>query len=344
MVTAVLWVSGVFFVLQLILLTGIAINKNRSIRLEGRKQQAYRQALGPYIVYLSGESDVQPRLPKDKSIKIFIIEKLLSGYSQNVNSEAEKERMKMTADEHLQSHYMQVLRKGSWSERVNVLYFMEDFMMTSLKDQVWEHIQAVPERDEEYRQSMRVLASFGDERVLPFMIYDQSLSIGFTKELLRRFPAAFIDRLKTTESLPSGVLTAMLSYFGETGFYEHLPFVEANLNSEDKEIRLKALAALTQYRYYSDHDSLERFITSSLWEERMYGARLAGLLNLSRYSPQLMELAGDGNWWVRFAACEALKRLPDGEILLEFAAEEHQDPYARDMAKQLRTLRTGVTA
>ncbi|MBM7580454.1 HEAT repeat domain-containing protein [Jeotgalibacillus terrae] len=342
MVTVVLWISGTFLLLQIILLIYLSLSKQKGIRNDNSMIHAYHQVLNPYLAFLSGESDQEPELPSDEKTRIRVMEKLLSGYASNIKGAGDQQRMQVTADKYLSEYYRTVLKKGSWAERVNTLYYIEDFTMNTLQTDVKKHFFTLQNRDEEYRQSLRVLARFGEKELIQ-LLSEELFSMGFIKELLRRMPAESLEDLKKEESLPESVKTGMISYFGETGYYEHLPYVEQHITHKDKEIRLKSLAALCQYRYISSADSLSLFLDSAVWEERMFGARLAGILQLTRYSTTLMKLAGDSNWWVRFAACEALKQMPDGEILLTFAAEGHEDLYAREMARQLQTLKTGVS-
>lgn len=343
MITVILWISGAFLLLQVIVLMYLSISKQKGIRHDQQVHRIYKQILGRYLAYLDGETDLEPSLPSDKLIRIKVLEKLLSGYATNIKGAENEQRMRQTAERFLADHYRQVLQKGSWAERVNTLFFIEDYQMSVLQKDVKHHYLSLKEKDEEYRQSLRVLATFGDDSVLQMLKSDDAISIGFMKECFRRLPATSVENLKKDQELPVQVKLSMISYFGETGFYEHLPYVELHITHAEKEVRLKALAALCQYRYISSADKIVPFLTSELWEERMYAARLSGLQQLTRYSTDLMKLAGDTNWWVRFAACEALKQMPDGEILLTFAAEGHQDPYARDMARQLQTLKTGVS-
>ncbi|WP_404406081.1 HEAT repeat domain-containing protein [Jeotgalibacillus malaysiensis] len=343
MITVILWISGAFLLLQVIVLMYLSISKQKGIHHDQEVLRVYQQVLSPYLSYLAGEAEQEPSLPADEQIRVKVLEKLLSKYASNIKGAENEQRMRKTAERYLTDYYRHILQKGSWAERVNTLFFIEDYQMKALQADVKTHYLSLKDKDEEYRQSLRVLAAFGDDSVLEMLKSDTSISIGFMKECFRRLPQASIEKLKKDQELPAPVKLSLISYFGETGYYEHLPYVEFHLTHEEKEVRLKALAALCQYRYISSADKISAFLNSEVWEERMYAARLSGLLQLTRYSTTLMKLAGDSNWWVRFAACEALKQMPDGEILLTFAAEGHEDLYARDMAKQLQTLRTGVS-
>ncbi|AJD92770.1 hypothetical protein JMA_34530 [Jeotgalibacillus malaysiensis] len=343
MITVILWISGAFLLLQVIVLLYLSVSKQKGIRHDQKVHQIYKHVLVDYLAYLDGETDQEPSLPQEEQIRVKVLEKLLSGYASNIKGSENEQRMRRTAERFLADHYKHVLQKGSWAERVNTLFFIEDYQMNVLQPEVKTHYLSLKDKDEEYRQSLRVLASFGDDSVLGMLKNDEDIAVGFMKECFRRLPAALIETLKKDSELPVQIKLGLISYFGETGYYEHLPYVEAHLTHEEKEVRLKAFASLCQYRYISSADKISPFLSSEFWEERMYASRLTGLLQLTRYSTTLMKLAGDSNWWVRFAACEALKQMPDGEVLLTFAAEGHEDLYARDMAKQLQTLKTGVS-
>ncbi|PPA69299.1 HEAT repeat domain-containing protein [Jeotgalibacillus proteolyticus] len=347
MVGTVLWVAAALFSIQLMLLVYLLITKKRQLNFEGRTNKAYHSIIADYLAFLTGEAEKEPELPKSQRVKQEVLERLLSRFSENTITVLEKNRIQLVAETHLANIYRMRLEKGAWSERVNALYFIEDFRMLSLKETVWSHLSKQEAADEEYRQTLRVLASFHDERLMEYLVKQEALSIGVFKELFRLLPfEAFNDlvvELEKENTIPIALQEAFIAYCGESGNYGYLPFIERKLKDSNKEFRLKALRSLCLFQYCSDQEYIKILFTSEHWEERMYAARLAGIMRLSEYRDDLLKLASDTVWWVRFAACEAIKKLPDGEIFLEFAAATHEDPYARDMAKQMKTMKAGVS-
>ncbi|GGF26751.1 hypothetical protein GCM10010954_27250 [Halobacillus andaensis] len=346
MVEIVIWVSALLLLTQLGLLGYLLLSKARRLKMERTIQHHYSKVLPEFLAYFHGQKEEAPAMSIPLTKKRKIIERVLDKAVDQADMELDMDRIQRTAHQHLSVTYHRHLKKGSWSQRVNALYYIEDFAMLDLKTEVWNHLNRLEQNDEEYRQALRVLAAFNDERMIPYILEQRDLSIGLVKQLLRRMHFDLHEQLidimtENEERVPYPLQMALITYCGEVGDRNLIPFVESLLTHVNSEVRLKAMRSLTEYRYISDPVLLFNFFHSPYWEERMYAARLTGILTLSQYKEELITLAGDEQWWVRYAACHAVKRLPDGEKLLNFTSREHKDLYARDMAKRTLTLKAG---
>ncbi|WP_416147881.1 hypothetical protein ACM26V_16760 [Salipaludibacillus sp. HK11] len=346
MIQVALWTAGSLLLIQLLLLVYILISKSSQARFEKKVEDVQLKVQAKYLSYISGDAAIEPRLPKSEKIHVEVLERLLNGVADNTASPFEKKRIQEIAQTHLSTIYQTKLTESSWADRINALYFIEEFMLIDLKEKVWEHLLSLRHEDEEYRQTLKVLASLQDERMINYIVQQGEIPIGLTKELFRRFTPNSFHRLlteleKKDQLVPESIELAFIDYCGESGNYEFLSFIEKKIDDSRKEVRLRALRSLCQYQYCTDTTWIRRFFVSEQWEERMYAAKLTGIMTLTEYNDDLVFLAGDQIWWVRFAACDAIKKVPDGEILLEYISTHHEDTYARDMAQQTLTMREG---
>ncbi|WP_280771112.1 HEAT repeat domain-containing protein [Salipaludibacillus daqingensis] len=347
MIEIALWTAGALLFIQFFLLVYILVGKIKFNRFEAKVEQIYKNILPDYLSFISGETKYEPRLPKSEKLKKEVLERLLNDLADNTANPTELDQIQFIAETHLTTIYQKSLSSDGWAYRVNTLYFIEEFKMFGLKEDVWQHLKTLQHEDEEYRQTLRVLAMFQEDRLIDYMIRQTEMPLGLVKDLFRRFsPTSFSKLVSLLEggedSVPLSLELAFIGYCGESGNYEFLSLVEKKMEDSRKEIRLKALRSLCEYQYCSDKSWIKGFFSSEHWEERMYAARLAGIMNLTEYNDDLVFLAGDQSWWVRFAACEAINKIPDGEILLEYVSTQHEDSYARDMAQQTLTMKGGL--
>lgn len=341
-----LLIMGVLLVIQLSLLIYLYTVKTWAIKQNHEADSLFQQLFPKYLPYLTGDSDSEPNLPQNLKLKQKVLERILAGFAHVVTDPAGKQRIKEVAECHLIDSYRKTLKAGDWSERLNALYLIEEFMMDALVEDVKEHLTTREMSGEEYRQTLRTLASFQEESLLDYMLNHPNMSYRLTKEIMRRLSLDVLMDLmhiikEKGDDTPDAVRHAFIDYCGEAGYYQLLPFIESMLNDSSKETRIKALKSLYHYHYCTRPELIIPFFTSVHWEERLHAAKLTGVMNLTEFSDYLMSLAGDRVWWVRFQACEAIKQLSDGEILLAYLSERHKDEYAQDMAKQMLTMRVG---
>ncbi|WJE14234.1 hypothetical protein QRD89_10895 [Halobacillus sp. ACCC02827] len=333
---------GVLFALQVFLLCYLLVMKANRLRIQEHRNDLYAFYYGSFRSFLAGEEE-EPEYIMSKTDKVNLIERMLNDIVDRKDPAVSEERVEESAHKHLAQSYQLLLKKGSWSQRVNTLFYIEDFHMTQLKDDVWEHFQSLRKIDEEYRQTVRTAAALGDERVIRVILETPHMTQRLAKQMLRRMPADFLSTLiyliEEGADTKKDVIIGILTYCGETKNQEHVAFIKGWLQDEDKEIRLKAL------RSYADADAdvemsvIASFFQSNYWEERMLVARLAGMRRVKESREALHDLTGDREWWVRYTACQAIRQLPAGQDMLARIAEEHPDGFARDMARQFMSMK-----
>lgn len=101
---------------------------------------------------------------------------------------------------------------------------------------------------------------------------------------------------------------------GLIGFFANTsPSIEPALyklaESEDKDIRIKAVKLLCQDVRYLTDQRVKEFMNHKDWEIRAMMAKAVGALKLADYIPMLKNAVGDSSWWVRYHSAYSLTAL-----------------------------------
>lgn len=331
--------------LQLLILALLIVWKMKTLGAENEVRKMMALVRPEFQQYIQGEKEIEPTISAGKKTQFKLMETMLDEFLAEDLQEEQKARVYSSADKYLAEYYRRALKKGQWAERINALYFIEDFRLFSLKEDVYQHFWKISKRDEEFRQCIRTCATLQESRLMDTAIENRSLSFVMIKELLYRLDKellkATLERIQSRKDISENMLHAFISFSGEHQIDMLFPFVEKKLQDERKEVRLKAMSSLCHYRKINDPSVLSAFFDSAHWEERMYAAKLAGACHLDQYKQNLIHLLSDNVWWVRFAGAENLKTFQGGNTLLEQVAVDHTDAYARDIAKHMLTREGG---
>ncbi|CAM3773698.1 HEAT repeat domain-containing protein [Alkalicoccus chagannorensis] len=340
------WLAGIFFVLQLVLLMYLLLSKSMELRFQHRLDSLYKEKLPEFTAYFSGASTTPPRLPTEKRLYQELLQQVLSGVTSVTQDSTEQEQARVYAEEKLQPVYERKLQRGTWADRMNALFYIEDFRMNAMAAQVEAHSKQLSQEEEEYHQALRTLAVLDSDRLIPMLTELRQVNIPFVKEVYRRMSMEKLRdlSLQLEKQHPQHDLLrqALYVHAGEISWTDLLPEVEAALEEEDKEVRLKAMRALLSFQYVSSPEKVRAFFQSPHWEERMYACKVASALNQESWRQDLMRCLGDQVWWVRSAAAETIRSFSDGDIMLEYARTSHEDKFARDMAEQLLSMEKEV--
>jgi len=178
---------GVIFSLlgiQLLILALLIGWKMKNLALENEINEKLETLKPQFREYIEGRRQVEPVLSPTGKSQFKLMEKMLDEFAAEDYQEQQKARLHLLADKHLTEYYRQALKKGQWAERVNALYFIEDFRLFSLKEDVYRHFMKISKRDEEFRQCIRACATLQEVRLMDAAIESKDLSFGMIKELL----------------------------------------------------------------------------------------------------------------------------------------------------------------
>ena len=349
MLTIAVWLIAGLLLTQLVLLVWMMVRKKRELSLQNRVKKLDEQLTEEFSAFIEGKVIHHPRFPHEQKLKIDLMESILERSLEGADTLEKKDRIRQLAEASLGDIYRNRLHYAGWSNRINALYFIEDFRMHSLDDEVYTNTdRRKRKKDEEYRQGLRTMAVLQDRRVFLLLEEDMDVPFPLLKEVFQRLDRTSVSywfsRYDDVADIPEPLLCAFISHCGDIKSADDQEVVELALRDSRPEVRIKALKALSSYQAINEPARLLPFFQSERWEERLMVAKLAGQAGLKQYGTQLLKLMEDREWWVRFAAANAIRVLPDGEAHLRKIASGHKDPYARDMADRTLTTKWGMTS
>ncbi|MCP3761062.1 HEAT repeat domain-containing protein [Domibacillus sp. A3M-37] len=332
------------FLFQIALLFYLVIRKKKRQRYEEEIESQYNHLTEPFSSYIIEPSDVRflyaIRSTRHQAV---VLERLLNGYVAFTKEANISPLVKQLSEEFLTEPYSRILGQRNWARRINTLHYIEDFHMASLSPVLFERLTAANKLDVETQQLIRTLASLDETKVSKELSRFPNVPIRLYVDVFNRLQKE--GTVKEIQSALDGtdvtLKYAALVFIGQSGAMSFLPAVEKELESSHAETRIQALKTLFRLEYMSDPDLLAPFFESSIWTERMFAARIAGILQFSRYKKILSTLLGDSVWWVRYSAAEAFTHFSDGDVILAHLSENHSDRYGRDMAAQWQIYRPG---
>ncbi|WP_416145110.1 hypothetical protein [Planococcus koreensis] len=127
------WLIGILLMVQFILLIGLAGWKTVMIRNENTINAEITRLQPQYKDYVSGSLLSQPDAPAANRFQTAAVERLLENMVHADANALNGKRITELAQLHLSERYKVVLKKGTWAERINCLYFIEDFKMVELR-------------------------------------------------------------------------------------------------------------------------------------------------------------------------------------------------------------------
>ncbi|WP_245797969.1 HEAT repeat domain-containing protein [Domibacillus mangrovi] len=307
----------------------------------------YNSLLDPFTSYMIGH-DQHLFIDQIETIRhrSILVEKLLAYYVAVIKDSSFSQEVNVLSEKYLSGPYTAVLKKNNWAKRINTLHFIEDFKIQSLSTLLLERLCKVKKLDVEAQQLIRTLASLNETSVLDFLrkypnapmrLYLDSFS-----RLDRKLAEQEIEKALAENFIP--IKLSAIAFIGTARLLSFRTHVEHELQNTTTEIRIQSLKTLFRLHYMDNPGALEPFFHSDNWAERMFAARIAGVMTLERFKPKLRHLLSDQVWWVRYSAAEAFSYFGDGELLLTYFSENHEDQFARDMAKQWIILKSGGQA
>jgi hypothetical protein len=331
----ILAIAGTLAVL-ILMLVYLLVRKKIELRRKARLQ-TMKEKIRPLLMkeMLHGD-DEEFHLIKRNSIFFTAVEDILKNYGSNIDSSSFKRSIPETADKYLSASLSKGLDSSRWSDRMNALMLIKDFQIYSFIPVLWENYDKARTSPQEKNLILQTAAAANEPKMMDVLLTAPPYhSIFFYKQIIRRVSSDTLTTLISRfEELPTALKVAVLSYIGETRDLALLSFTESCLQSKDHEVRVNAVKAIRNIGFISKPQALYPYSTSDSWVEQMSFAQAAGEVAHPGYKIMLLELLSSSNWWVRYYAGEALSKYKDGKLILQDAAANHHDAFARDMASQ----------
>lgn len=334
-------ISIKFVLLLIFLLTLILISiglylifkRIREVKVNGKIESYVHDYEGDWHRFLiDGIPFTKYLIPRSRE-EIMGIEEIFATYLKNLSNESIQDKISEFSNRYLKDYYSVLLHSKSWSKRMNAMFRIEDFRISSLQKDC-EKLGRKRISREEYFQLLKIYSLFNKKLFLQHMLVSTvPLSEYEYKKLLLNLTPELIDNLTDKiGDLPKTCRYSLIETMGLKRDIEYLPHLEVQLKQEDVEIRLRSLRAIYEIGVIINPETYLPFVKSPIWEERLMIAKLFQLLPLSYTLPHLQILLEDESWWVRSQAARTMMNDKNGRESLEEYIENSSDRYAIDMA------------
>jgi HEAT repeat protein len=322
--------------LLLAVLLGYLIIRKAEENRMAAKVNALRERYYPLMYrYVTKGTKSRHLLPDHNPLKFEALERLLGDFSQALQEESVRRRIREYAELHFAPTYRKRLNGRAWSRRMNALYRIDEFGITVLTDQLLRlYTEKARLTPAEWAQLYRIYASAGcladtglllrPRTVLPDLVL-RELFVNMDERSFQAYVETFGD-------CPYALQANLLDVIGIQKKETYIDFLLDLLAHDNAEIRIRSLKALSRFNRVPYRETLINHAASEHWEERMMAARLFGSMREERFLPALRLMMSDSTWWVRRVAGSALMQFRSGEQLLRQIAETDKDAFARDMA------------
>ncbi|GAE31831.1 HEAT repeat domain-containing protein [Halalkalibacter hemicellulosilyticus] len=267
------------------------------------------------------EGEPAPNVIKPEStLQIKAVEEILTRYSHTISSEKVVERIREYAEAYLCSYYEAQLKSHKWSKRMNALYHIVDFQMYSFESKVANMLASDKSyTNDEYLQ-MYLFLTKADKQLFMKLIKKNKAS--FTeweyRKLVREMNQdSFALLLQSFEQLPQSLRYSMIDIIGLENQLKWYSFLMEVLESEELELRIRTLKALSKLSYVHQPKRFLTYLQSPYWEERMLVARILETSPSGDVQKYLITLLGDSSRLVRKQAAKSLSKQKGGEQLLQ---------------------------
>ncbi|MCK0470167.1 HEAT repeat domain-containing protein [Halalkalibacter sp. APA_J-10(15)] len=290
--------------------------KKRETRIHHYINQYHKSFYDHLIEGEPASSEIEPEC----TLQIRAVEEILTRYSHSISSEKVVERICEYAETYLCSHYEAQLKSRRWSKRMNALYHIVDFRMYSFKSKVAEMLASDKHyTDDEYLQ-MYLFLTKADKQL--FMKLIERNKASFTEWEYRKLvheldQDSFALLLQSFEELPQSLQYSMIDIIGMENQLKWYSFLIEVLESEELELRIRTLKALSKLSYVHQPKLFKPYLQSPYWEERMLVARLLETNPSRDVQNYLITLLGDSSRLVRKQAAKSLSMQKGGEQLLQ---------------------------
>lgn len=262
------------------------------------------------------------------------IEALLLSYSRNVKDPIVRTQISKFADTYLTADYEKILKNRRWSVRINTLHRIASFRMTTLNGE----IQSMMNRPRSTEVGFNLLQIY--LYVLPNEFFDQLLR--YQDQLSEyQFKQLFLDiSVQVKQTIIAGFNQlnkvgqyAFIDIQGKKQTFEDHYSLMALLDSDDSEIRIRALKAMSAGTIISDKERILSFIDSDIWQERLMVAKIFAKRPARENEGVYRALIKDPVWWVRNEAARVLSLSHNGREVLRDIMANSDDKFAVDVSR-----------
>ncbi|WP_390289185.1 HEAT repeat domain-containing protein [Ureibacillus sp. GCM10028918] len=322
---------GCFILLSLHLLW----KKHQEVKREkGREIYKKRTQLSWHNFFLSDGPLVESAIPIRKE-EIEGYEELSYIYVNSVTSELTSQKLHDIATDYLRTHYKKLLNSPRKGLRLKALARIEDYgNIEILKENNWTN------------RRMKTK----EERLMLLLIYSRHDETAFIEFFLRyESDLTEFDCRKMFKHLSKLTLSSLISLFRELELHsiyalidtlsikrelDFIPFLKKLVNSNDREVRIRAAKALYTMRV-GDEDICLKLVECGAWVEKLMAAKLARYVKSSNINALLFKLLEDRDWKVREQAARTIVHHNEAIDAVEQYIESSSDQYTVEIIREI---------
>ncbi len=331
---------GIFILLVVLFsLAGLLIvQRLRTERKRSKVQFAIESKQKDWFAYLIEGTISAGGLAPSSRVEIEAADEVLYRYRSNFNSEDLHYRIITYTEQYLEKYYRELLMSKTWSIRMNGLQRISLFNLQFMTPEVQKMAATGSSYSkEEILLIYKILASMTPTKFVPYFT-NPAVPLG-EFDYRRLLTSLDVDQLillaRQFDQLPVVLKRVLVDVTGSGYFLRLLPLLEHCLDSEDAELRIRALKAIALIDTFPSTSSTTVFVRSPIWEERLMVAKLYANAPLEEAHEILTTLLTDPVYQVRKQAAASLQDMRTGKSTLQEFIRHSEDPYAIDMAVEM---------
>lgn len=304
-----------------------------------KEEQAYiDRSKNAWMSYLYADSNFEDDMIPQNSTEMRAAERLLIKFLNSIYVEGTREKIQLFANQYMSGYYRKMLSSPEWSHRMNGLYRAIDFKLVDVAENHvarWENKKFRNPEENYYFSVLKMMT--GHATAVGLIKNDEHIfSEQQTRALLLKLNGREMDDvIENYRYLPQARQLAVIDVIGEKSYIKYQQFLIEQLRQEEKsETRIRILKSLEHMGYLENFETIQPFVESEFWEERMLAVRLMGLFPLEQIQQDILPKLEDSSWWVRSAAAKAIARQKNGELVLTKYQNLTTDRYAKEIISE----------
>lgn len=306
-------------------------NGSRSRARRSERRAVYVDTLSSLVVEGGGFPRLLRRRAGDPAFREVLLE-----YLRFLEGDERRYLLQMASALNLVDRYVRELHHPMKDVRVRAAEALTEFADPATIPSL---VIAVTDPVPEVRiQAVAALARIKDARaVRPILVQldrEDEWAAHRITDSLSQFGRDAVEPLSRYVERSGRYVQLVIRALGQIGDYRAEPTLLASLDAPEKEVRIRAAAALGRTGTPVGIQDLVQAMRDPSWEVRTQAAKALGDVGDRLAIPVLRHALRDSSWWVRNNAAAALAHLPGGMEALRDALDD-RDPYARDMAASM---------
>lgn len=286
---------------------------------------------------------IQGRLPAENLqpagfAEMEAIDSLFFRFKSNFSSQTMNKEMQRFAMLYMEDYYVGQLKSKKWSVRMNALHKVYGLEWTFMLGNVQEMVRADQTYSrEEYLLMYRIIAKLAPEEFLDYIVKPKVKfgEFDFRKLLVELEEPQLQILADEFKILPFLLQLTLVEIIGVRFYFNWLPFLQERLDSEEQELRIRALKSIAALGLADDPDIYAKFIESPVWEERLMVAKIYRAAPADEAEQALKKLITDSSYPVRAQAAASMRALKNGQQALYSVIRTSPDGFAVDLAEEM---------